>query len=148
MSSFSASALASLSQAGWLAGRATGTLSYRLCLSAEGYAWFPAVATFLGEFGGLALTFPDKSENPDTLHFNACEASAGVDARWVRDNYAPRIGNANLCMISAYSNHLLLFRDDAGRVYGGYDDFLCQVASSGAEAIEALVSNRPLPEIE
>lgn len=149
MSSFSSSTLASLSHAGWHAGRSTGTLSYRLCLAAEGYAWFTAVAAFLGEFGGLALNFPDKSGQPDTLHFNACEASAGVDARWVRDDYALRIGNTALCVIgAAYSNHLLLFMDDAGRVYGGYDDFLCVVASSGPEAIEALVSNQLLPEIQ
>jgi len=72
-----------------------------------------------------------------------------VDARWVRDDYALRIGNSKLCVIgAAYSDHLLLFMDNAGRVYGGYDDFLCEVAGSGPEAIEALVSNHPLPEIQ
>ena len=148
MGSFSASTLASLSQAGWHTGRTTSTLSYRLCLAAEGYVWFPAVAAFLGEFGGLALTFPPHHKR-DTLHFNACKASAGVDARWVCDDYALRLGNRQLCVIgAAYSDHLLLFMDDAGRVYGGYDDFLCEVAGSGLEAIVALVSNQPFPEIQ
>ncbi|GAB2715001.1 hypothetical protein GCM10011495_39580 [Hymenobacter frigidus] len=148
MGSFSASTLASLSQAGWQAGRNTDTLSYRLCLAAEGYAWFPAVAAFLGEFGGLALTFP-RHHQRDTVHFHACQASVGVDARWVRDDYARRLGNRTLCVIgAAYSDHLVLFMDDAGQVYGGYDDFLCEVAGSGPAAIEALVSNQPLPEIQ
>lgn len=148
MHSFSASALAFLSQAGWYAGRTTGTLSYQLCLAAEGYAWFPSVAAFLGEFGGLTLTFP-RYNGHDTLHFNVCQASAGVDPGWVLDDYAPRIGNPRLCVIgAAYSNHLLLFMDDAGRVYGGYDEFLCEVANSGQEAIDALVANYKLPEIQ
>ena len=96
----------------------------------------------------MNLTFP-RYNGHDTLHFNACEAGAGEDARWVQGDYAPRIGNSKLCVIGeAYSNHLLLFMDDAGRVYGGYDDFLCDVASSGPEAIEALVANHTLPEIK
>jgi hypothetical protein len=37
--------------------------------------------------------------------------------------------------------------DDAGRVYGGYDDILREVGISGPESIEALVSYQPLPEI-
>ena len=72
-----------------------------------------------------------------------------MDAHWVRDDYALRVGNSKLCVIgAAYSDHLLLFMDNAGRVYGGCDDFLCEVASSVPEAIEVLVSNRPLPEIQ
>jgi len=148
MSSYSVATLASLTNAGWYAGRTTSTLWYRLYLAVKGYAWFPAVAAFLAEFGGLALHFSDKAGKPDNLHFNASAARAGVDPSWLRDDYAARIGTPNLCIIgAAFSNYMLLFMDDAGRVYGGYDDLLWRVASSGPEAIEALVSNQPFTEI-
>ncbi len=84
----------------------------------------------------------------DTFHFKAREAAGDVDVSWVLQNYAQRIGNPTLCVIGqAYTDHLLLFMDDTGQVYGGFDDYLCWLASSGEAAIEAICQSQPVQEI-
>ena len=143
MNSFSPSTLAYLAQAGWKVGRKVWTIKYSVFLTGEGYAWFPAVAEFLAEFGGLLIEFKREDGGPDMIDLDACEASSGFDSRWVTEDYIQRIGQTKFCAIGqAYSNHMLLFMDEAGRVYGGFDDFLCFIGKSGAEAIEVICSNQ------
>lgn len=145
---FASSTLEYLTQAGWKTGRHIDTIKYRAFLTGEGYAWFPAVAVFLAEFGGLLVKFKRENGRCDTLDFDACEASSGFDSQWVTENYARRIGQTKLCAIGqAHSNHLLLFMDEAGRVYGGFDEFLCRIEDSGEEAIKNICSNRSIWEI-
>lgn len=147
MPTFSAATQRVLTGAGWQPGRSVATLRYRLALFLDGYPWFPAVQTFLSEFGGLRITFP-RYAGTDTLHFNAAEATAGVDGYWVQENYAQRLGTNRLCVIgAAYGSYLLLFMSDAGKVYGGYDDILCWIADSGEDAIEAICQNKPVQPI-
>ena len=143
MNSLSPSTLAYLAQAGWKVGRKVWTIKYRAFLTGEGYAWFPAVAEFLAEFGGLLIEFKREDGGPDTIDLDACEASSGFDSRWVTEDYIQQIGQTKFCAIGqAYSTHMLLFMDEAGRVYGGFDDFLCFIGNSGAEAIEVICSNQ------
>ncbi|WP_400192965.1 SUKH-3 domain-containing protein [Hymenobacter sp. B81] len=148
MFTFSDATAAVLAAAGWHPGRSIITLYYRLSLWLAGYPWLLAVEQFLREYGGLRLTFPSKSARTDTLHLNPNQAAAGRDACWIRENYARRLGNHLLCPIGeAYTDHLILFMDDAGKVYGGYDEFLCFIADSGAAALEAICQGQPMPEI-
>ncbi|MBF9142692.1 SUKH-3 domain-containing protein [Hymenobacter properus] len=143
MYNFSPSTLAYLTQAGWEVGRKEWTIKYRAFLSGEGYDWFPAVADFLAEFGDLLIRFKREDGSSDTIDLDACNASSGFDSRWVTEDYTRRIGQTKFCAIGqAYSNHMLLFMDEAGRVYGGFDDFLCFIGNSGAEAIEVISSNQ------
>ncbi|MGI4759080.1 MAG: SUKH-3 domain-containing protein [Janthinobacterium lividum] len=150
MHSFSPLALECLNKAGWHDGRKMPLvqyLKYRACLPNEGYPWFPAVADFLEEFGGLAIGF-SRREYIETMKPDACNASDSFDNWWIMQNYTQRIGQVKICPIgTVYGDHLLLFIDDAGNVYGGFDDFLCFIGSNGVDAIEALCSNRPTPEI-
>lgn len=147
MYQFSSATLACLAKAGWYKGRKMPMvqyISYRACLLNEGYSWFPAVADFLEEFGGLSIQF-NRNNYSETIRLDASEAASSV---WLPDYYAPRIGRAQLCVLGqVYTDHLLLFMDEASNVYGGFDQFLCFVGSSGADAVEALCTNRPLPEI-
>jgi hypothetical protein len=147
MARFSLSTLGYLTNAGWSAGRAVSLLKFRAYLTGEGYAWFPAVATFLAEFGDLRISFV-RNGLSELLSLDACEASASFDVLWVVEEYAQRIGRAQFCVIGkAYTGHLLLFMDDTGRVYGGFDNFLCMIGTSGVDAIEAICSNRPVQEL-
>ncbi|RSK35418.1 SUKH-3 domain-containing protein [Hymenobacter metallilatus] len=138
-----------LRKAGWHAGRKVLTLKYRAYLSFyERYSWFPEVAAFLGEFGDLTIKFKQDEGGSDTLNTHACDASAGVDVSWIQEDYARRIGHSQFCVIgTAFSNHLLLFMDGAGRVYGGFDDYLCYIAEDGTKAIERICTNQPVQEI-
>ncbi|PJJ52908.1 SUKH-3 domain-containing protein [Hymenobacter chitinivorans] len=147
MPPLSASTQSLLIKAGWQPGRHIITLRYRLALSLEGYPWLPVVEKFLSEFGGLRITFP-RYDGTDTFHFDAADAAAGIDVYWVQKNYAQRLGTDKLCVIGeAYGSHLLLFMSDTGKVYGGYDDILCFIASSGEEAIEAICQCKPTQDI-
>lgn len=148
MTPFSAPTQSYLSQAGWYVGRKVSTIKYRAYLAGEGYAWFPKVAAFLEEFGDLLVQFERQSGHLDTLNLDACDASAGFDGQWVQHDYARRLHRASFCVIGqAYSDHLLLFMDEEGNVYGGFDDYLCFIADSGHQAIEAICTNQPLREI-
>jgi hypothetical protein len=136
-----------LAKAGWYPGRTIFTISYRFALWKDGYPWFTVVEAFLREFGSLRVTVSRHGQT-DTFHFNVAKATGGVDASWVQENYAERIGTNKLCVIGqAHTDYLLLFMSEAGKVYGGYDDYLCFIADSGEEAIEALCQNRPVQEI-
>ncbi|WP_084708867.1 SUKH-3 domain-containing protein [Hymenobacter norwichensis] len=147
MTTFSASTHSVLTTAGWHPGRRVITLGYRLALAVEGYPWFAAVEQFLQAFGGLQVSCTEAGSN-DTFHFHARKAAGDVDSSWVLQNYAQRLGNPTLCVIGqAYANYLLLFMDDTGKVYGGYDDYLCILASSGEAAIEAICQRQPVQEI-
>jgi hypothetical protein len=138
---FSQSTIEYLTKAGWYAGRKVSLIKYRAYLCGEGYTWFPKVAAFLEEFGDLLLSYSNKG-GESTLTFDACHASASYDSRWVTDEYAQRLGRSQLCIIGELSGHMLLFMNDLGQVYGGYDDILCFFGNSGIEAIEAICSDQ------
>jgi hypothetical protein len=148
MDNFSPSTVKYLTEAGWYAGRKVSLINYRACLEGEGYTLFPKAAEFLEEFGDLLVKFRRESGDVDTMNFDACEASASFDSYWVKENYAKRIGRSQFCLIGlAHGSHLLLFMDDEGKVYGGFDEFLCLIDVSGEEAIEIICSNRSITEI-
>ncbi|MBO2010219.1 SUKH-3 domain-containing protein [Hymenobacter negativus] len=145
MDRFAPAILEYLTKAGWQPGRKVWLAKYRVCLRVEGYPWFPAVAEFLEEFGDLWITYEGRG-GASKLTFDACYATGRYDTRWVTGEYASRIGRSQLCAIGELSGHMLLFMDDTGQVYGGYDDILVSFGS-GAEAFEALCSNLPVREI-
>jgi hypothetical protein len=146
MENFSPSTVAYLTKAGWYADRKVSLIKYRAYLSGEGYTWFPQVADFLEEFGGLEIRY-EGIAGVSVVTFDACYASSCYDSRWVTQNYAQRVGRSQLCIIGELSGHMLLCIDDLGRVYGGYDDILCFFGNSGVEAIEIICSNQKAPEI-
>jgi hypothetical protein len=141
MNNFSPSTVAYLTKAGWYAGRKVSIIKYRAYLSGEGYTWFLKVADFLEEFGDLVIQYEDTA-GVSVLTFDACYASARYDSRWVTDEYAQRLGRSQLCIIGELSGHMLLFMNDLGQVYGGYDDILCFFGNSGIEAIEVICSDQ------
>lgn len=131
-----------LTKAGWYTGRKIPLVKYRACLESEGFSWFPKVAEFLEEFGELLVKFKRESGELDTLSFRACEASTSFDSCWLTEGYTRRIGRSQFCVIGqAYASHLLLFMDDIGNVYGGFDEFLCLININGRKAIETICSN-------
>lgn len=141
MDNFSPPTVQYLTEAGWYAGRKVSLIKYRAYLEGEGYTWFPKAAEFLEEFGDLILNYRDKG-GKSMLTFDACYTSARYDSRWVTDEYAQRLGRLQLCVIGELSGHMLLFMNDLGQVYGGYDDILCFFGNSGIEAIEIICSNQ------
>lgn len=116
-----------LKDIGWFENRRTNITYMKEYLTKKGYSWFPKVDDFFSEFGGL------KSEK---LHFDPIEAEKGVDSSWILSDYANRLNKTELCIIGqAFNNHLTLFMTDSGKIYGGFDDFLCYIAIDPKSAI-------------
>jgi hypothetical protein len=59
-----------LEAAGWFEARAVDTSAQRSSIAERGYAVWPGVMTFLGEFSGLTLHFSRHQRN-DTIWFDA-----------------------------------------------------------------------------
>lgn len=131
-----------LSKAGWYPGRYVDIAVYRDIILKDSYKIFRIVEKFLHEFGGLAVEFKLRNGSQTTLHFNVTQAVEEVDPIWAQNDYYTRLGNKDVCVVGqAYTDHLTLMMDEAGAVYGGFDDYLCFIANSGEEAIEAICSN-------
>ncbi|MCA8832464.1 SUKH-3 domain-containing protein [Hymenobacter pini] len=140
--------LEQLIKAGWQPSRTISTLSYQLALRIEGYPWFSAVEYFLQRYGGLRIAFRYENGNTGILHFDARKAAKEVDTDWAQDNYIQRIGCSSLCIIGqTHSDHMSLYMDEEGKVYGGFDDFLCLIAENGEGAIETICQRMPTREI-
>jgi hypothetical protein len=126
-----------LEAAGWYEGRATDTSAQQSALAARGYAPWPAVSDFLGEFSALTLHIT-RHQRDDTIWFDASKASAWAGRASV-DAYAARAGTRLIPVGYAYHEHLLLMLGENGHLIGGYDDYLADVGSSPAEAIDNLI---------
>ena len=149
MFEFTAETKKVLIESGWYAGRHINIDTCKDALTKANYKLSQRVAQFLSEFDGLRIKFyrPEIPEYAE-LNLNCVAAAEGVNALWPLDNYYHRTGQKDLCVIGqAFSNHLTLMMAVDGMVYGGYDDFLCFIANSGEEAIEAICSNQTFKEI-
>jgi hypothetical protein len=137
-----------LLNAGWSPERLINTDFYKQRLMEAGYEVFPAVDSFLSEFGDLSIRFTKKGTDiEDFLNFEVPLAVSGISPLWIKDDYVDRVGK-DLCIIGqAYSSHLTLMMDKEGKVYGAFDDSLYFVADSGKEAIETICLDHKLKEI-
>jgi hypothetical protein len=137
-----------LIESNWREGRRIDTSSFKELLEKEGYDWFSCVENFLGEFGNLKLVFLSSNGKNDSLHFDIMKTAHDSDIQWITEDYSKRIGSRKFCIIGqAFSDHMTLFMDDQGRVYGGFDDHLCFIGNNGIEAIEHICLNHKLKEL-
>jgi len=136
-----------LMEAGWRPGRRVRTRIYSLQLTAASYQWFPAVAAFLREFGGLHLQFLRRDGSMGTLQFTPLMALQYQTPAQVQ-HYTQHLAPAPLCLIGqAYAEHLMLLMDAAGVVYGSFDHVLFRVGATGREAIEAICRDLEFQEL-
>lgn len=136
-----------LLEAGWFEGRSIDVQKNMHFLRSEGFAWGIKIEAFLKEFGNLSYVYFDRDSHKEMFHFYPLVAFEQIDKYWVLDSYSKRV-NKELCMIGqSHRGHMVLSMAKDGSVYGGYDDFLCFIGSSGEEAIENLINQVELPEI-
>ena len=134
--------------AGWYEKRAIDVRNIYDFLTSEGFVWGSTIETFLREFGNLSYSFVDKDFQRQIFHFSPLVALAGIHKGWVLNDYAPRV-NKDLCIIGqARNGYMTLSMAKDGSVYGGYDDFLCYIGENGEKAIENLVNEVDLVEID
>jgi hypothetical protein len=137
-----------LRQMHWSEDRTIDTHSYLRRLSEDGYTLSPPVESFLECFGGLEGLMPAYVENTklERIHFDPVEAIGNIYREKVA-TYEERVGEPLVAVGEAYNGHLTLMLSATGRMYGGYDDFLCLLGNSAAEAIVTLFERKGAKEI-
>ena len=139
-----------LQKAGWHPGRNVplpGEIEAEL--HAGGHALLPPARAFLAEFGGLTVIHPHARARtrPDRFVIDALLAAKGTDPSWVRE-YERRSGEPALTPVGeAARGYLIMCMGPDGHVYGGYDDFLIRLGTSGDDAIEGLCTGREAPQV-
>lgn len=92
------------------------------------------------ELMGLRLVYAHArvADAEDDCFIDALTAAAGVFPDWAR-LYEERTGELRFVPVGEASRgYLTLYMSETGRVYGGYDHFLCRLGDTGAAALEAL----------
>jgi hypothetical protein len=137
-----------LRQMHWSEDRTIDTHSYLRRLSEDGYTSTPPIETFLESFGGLEGMMPAHVENAilERIHFDPVEAIGNVYRERVA-TYEERVGEPLVVVGEAYNSHLTLMLSATGRMYGGYDNFLCLLGNNAAEALVALFEHKGVKEI-
>ncbi len=149
MPRFSTDTESLLRKAGWQEGRKIDTTEYEQVLREEGFEIPTCVIVLLQELGGLRIVHPHAKVpgETDDFIFEAVKATYQSRADWVKDNYSHRV-DKKLCSVGEASNaHMILAMSSDGEVFGGFDDFFCDIGSSGDDAIEAFCSGRDVREI-
>jgi len=116
---------------------------------ADGHALLPSARAFLAEFGGLTVVHPHARAPASTDRFviDALVAARGTDPDWVRD-YERRSGETALTPVGeAARGYLIMCMGPGGHLYGGYDNFLVRLGTSGDDAIEGLCTGREAPQV-
>ncbi|MBS1567460.1 MAG: SUKH-3 domain-containing protein [Bacteroidetes bacterium] len=138
-----------LKKAGWFEDRKVNRDEISETLRNEGYPVLERVVDFLAEFWGIVIYFENKRNGikKDDISFDFEKATHLEVPERINEDYSKRIGK-ELCLVgSAYRDYMVLIMSDDGCVYGGYDDFLCKIADTGPEAIEAIVFGYEFSEI-
>lgn len=137
-----------LLESGWFKGRNVNISNDKKCLEEDKYELSLLVEHFLHEYSGLTIKFETSPNGKDYLHFNVCKSVKDIDSRWVNEDYINRIPTSQLCPIGqAYNNHLTLFMDELGNMYGGYDDNLYFIGNTAYDAIQILIRKEGAIEI-
>ena len=141
---FSETTLNELFKAGWTPERQIDTKEYERLLRDKGYVVHPVVVDFLRSFGGLKMMHENGFgvDDRDLFHFNiklalseTCNENVQADAELV---------GFPLCLIGEmFSGDLWLTMDATGKVYAS-DLSIRLVGDSGADAIEAICTTRPV----
>ena len=148
---FSATTTECLTNAGWRPGRHTPVpVDTEAELAADGHELLASAHAFLTEFGGLTVIHPHFRvvDTLDNFVIDPLLAASGTDPAWVRD-YERRTRESALTPIGEASRgYLIMCMGPAGAVYGGYDDVLLKLGTSGDDALEALCTGRELSQID
>ncbi|MCD0493619.1 SUKH-3 domain-containing protein [Chromobacterium violaceum] len=128
---------------GWHPDRKVPIQNIILTWKNEGYNIFQEALDFIQNLDGITFKHPSKSgESEDESCFNSILATKGFDRLWAIEVYEPLIGKKLLPIGQGYSRHLTYLMSNDGAIYGGYDDFFCEIGSDICKAMENIICNK------
>lgn len=137
-----------LRKMGWTEHRAVDPAPFLACLLADGYEPFPKIKPFLQRFGGLSGDMPAYRVAGafDRIDFHPAHAISCTCREQVTA-YEARVHEKLLPVGMAYNRYMTLLLSQTGRLFGGYDDFLCLIGNDVQEAMSNLFERRDMPEV-
>ncbi|MBX3256101.1 MAG: SUKH-3 domain-containing protein [Chitinophagaceae bacterium] len=141
--------MVALAESGWQENNTLNREEIAILIENEGYPVFECVIDFLIKFINTNIYFVNLRNGIQNDDIDFCfEKATHLDApEKINGNYGERIGKS-LCLIgSAYRDYMVLMMASDGSVYGGYDNYVCKIASTGLGAIEAIINNYDFLEI-
>ncbi|MDQ1817396.1 SUKH-3 domain-containing protein [Massilia sp. CCM 9210] len=137
-----------LRKMGWTEHRAVDPAPFLACLVADGYELFPKARPFFQRFGGLGGDMPAYRVAGafDRIDFHPAHAISCTCREQV-SAYEARVHQKLVVIGMAYNSHMTLLLSDTGRMYGGYDDFLCLIGNDVHDGITNLFGRRQMPEV-
>lgn len=140
-----------LLKAGWSEGYEHDVTKYIKIHEVWGCQPPPIVLSFLRKYGGLILEYPHKIVKSHILKLSLNPTDGlqrlNVNICTDLDYKAEIIGTNHLYFLGYFENHMELFMDESGRVYGIFDDLIVKVADTGIEAIEAICNGHEFKKI-
>ncbi|NHZ95130.1 SUKH-3 domain-containing protein [Massilia sp. CCM 8734] len=132
----------------WTPHREVLPAPFLACLVADGYTVFPKAKQFFQRFGGLGGDMPAyRVEGAlDRIDFDPARAIACTCRETVRE-YEARVQEQLAVIGMAYNGYMTLLLSESGRMFGGYDDFLCLIGTDVQDGMNKLFNRRQMPEL-
>ncbi|WP_082107257.1 SUKH-3 domain-containing protein [Chromobacterium vaccinii] len=128
---------------GWSPNRAISTQGIISTWKNEGYEIFQEALDFIKTLDGITFKHTSRSgESEGESCFDSILATKGFDRLWAIEVYEPIIGKKLIPIGQGYSRHLTYLISNDGAIYGGYDDFFCEIGSDVCKAIENIICNK------
>lgn len=125
-----------LRSGGWFPGRAIDIRSYVDVCESEGYEVNLFAREFMTCYGGLTLTHSSYAGDEDDYSiFDPKIAIATVFYERTESYRKLSINNERLCPVGVgFSEHLVYFVGESGKIYGGFDDYFCLIGTDLSDA--------------
>ena len=131
-----------LTTMGWSESRRVDSTQAISALEDDGYRLFPAAHEFLASLSGLEGDMPSfRSGGTERIHFKPDSAILNIYRERV-ETYEQRVGESLVVIGEANNGHMVLLLSETGRMFGGNDDFLCELGSSMADGLRSLFEGR------
>jgi hypothetical protein len=137
-------------QSGWDETRKANRAKLAEKIKKDGYLILENGLDFMEQFEGLIIYFENKKNGikDDDINFDFEHATHLIDAERINLDYSVRIKKPLMLIGSAYRDHFVLLMSDDKNVYGAFDSFICKIADSGIEAIEAIILDKDFETID
>ncbi|WP_414500038.1 MULTISPECIES: SUKH-3 domain-containing protein [unclassified Zymobacter] len=139
-----------LMSSGWFFNRKINISHYVDALFDKGYFVNESAKEFLKSMGGLKIKHASYSNDDLTEEFfvDPLKPVSWLDPRWVSDCYN-KIANEEICPIGVgFSEHMVIFISESGKMYGGYDDYFCLMGDTINKGLKNLFFDRSFYQLE
>jgi hypothetical protein len=110
----------------------------------DGYDVFALGIEFAKSFAGINLPHPSFNRiSQDKSFFDPVVATRRFNRLWAVEVYEGLAGQKLLPVGQGYSEHLTYLLGDGGGLFGGFDDYFCEVGPTLEDALFCILHAKP-----